>query len=178
MEAELESRREDFSSKDFRTVLGSFATGVTVVTTRSPGPAYGMTANAFSSVSLEPPLVLVCAKSGTDGSGWIQENGVFAVNILAEDQEDVSNYFASKERPRDSVAFEHIPYRKLVSGSPILDGVAAYLDCALAASHDAGDHVILIGEVLALGHDPDASPLLFHGGGYCRLKGSDPSGSG
>ena len=163
----VESRA--FTGQDFRRVLGSFATGVTVVTTRTPGPAYGMTANAFSSVSLDPPLVLVCASARAEGRGWIERNRAFAVNILAAAQEDVSNFFASPDRPRDSVAFQDIPHTTGPSGSPIFDGVAGYLDCRLVSSHEAGDHVILIGEVLALGDDPDADPLLFHGGRYKRF---------
>jgi flavin reductase len=165
----LESEPQQFTSKELRSVLGAFATGVTVVTTRSPGPAYGMTANAFSSLSLEPPLVLVCAISGNEGSRWIERNGVFAVNVLAEDQEALSNYFASSDRPRDSVAFQDVPYQKLVTGAPILDGVASYLDCTLANTYEVGDHIILIGEVVALGVDSEALPLLFHAGRYRRL---------
>ena len=158
-----------FTGQDFRAVLGSFATGVTVITTRTPGPAYGMTANAFSSVSLDPPLVLVCISAKAEGREWVEKNDAFAVNILSVDQEDISNYFASPDRPRDSMAFKDIPYSTGPSGSPIFDGDAAYLDCKLHATHEAGDHVVFIGEVLALGHDPDHDPLLFHGGRYKRL---------
>ena len=92
------------------------------------------------------------------------------MNILASDQEEISNFFASPDRPRDSMAFQHIPFTTGPSGSPVFDGVAAYLDCKLHATHEAGDHVIFIGEVLALGHDPDHDPLLFHGGRYKRVR--------
>ncbi len=159
-----------FTSKDFRAALGSFATGVTVITTRGEEHAYGMTANAFSSVSLDPPLVLICAKRGAEGSEHIDRNRCFAVNILAADQEPLSRYFSSKDRPRGRDALRDVPHAIGVSGSPILDGVAAYLDCRLHQSHAVGDHEIFIGEVLALEVKPEVQPLLFHGGGYRYLQ--------
>jgi flavin reductase (DIM6/NTAB) family NADH-FMN oxidoreductase RutF len=155
-----------FAGSDFRSTVGAFATGVTVITTRGSDHLYGMTANAFSSVSLEPPLVLVCVISDTEGSRNITSNGIFAVNVLSEAQEPISRYFAGKDRPRGLDAFAEIPHREAVTGAPILEGAAAFLDCRLAATHDAGDHQIFVGEVLALDVDPDASPLVFHGGRY------------
>jgi flavin reductase (DIM6/NTAB) family NADH-FMN oxidoreductase RutF len=155
-----------FNSREFRSALGAFATGVTVVTTRGPEHSYGLTANAFSSVSLDPPLILVCVNSGTRGSESIEQNRVFAVNILSVEQEPLSRYFASKERPHGKDAFREIAHRTEVTGSPVLEGAAAYLDCRLAASHPAGDHVIFIGEVVALGIDQTTKPLLFHQGQY------------
>jgi len=160
-----------FASEDFRGALGAFATGVTVVTTRGEEHPYGMTANAFSSVSLDPPLVLVCVKSFSEGADLIRENGVFAVNILAAEQEPLSRYFASKERPRGRDAFAEVTHRVASSGSPILEGALAYLDCRLHAEHAAGDHDIFIGEVLELGTRDDAEPLIFHRGQY-RLLGA------
>ena len=129
-----------------------------------------MTANAFSSVSLDPPLVLVCVKAFSEGGDLIRENGVFAVNILAAEQEPLSRYFASKDRPRGRDAFSDIAHRTAASGSPVLDGAVGYLDCALNASHEAGDHVIFIGEVLALDFSHEVAPLVFHGGGYRFFK--------
>jgi flavin reductase len=155
-----------FNSREFRSALGAFATGVTVVTTRGPEHSYGLTANAFSSVSLDPPLILVCVNSGTRGSESIEQNRVFVVNILSAEQEPLSRYFASKERPHGKDAFREIAHRTEVTGSPVLEGAAAYLDCRLAASHPAGDHVIFIGEVVALGIDQTTKPLLFHQGQY------------
>ncbi len=158
-----------FTGEQFRSALGAFATGVTVITTRGEDHAYGMTANAFSSVSLDPPLVLVCARSGAEGSKHIDRNGVFAVNVLAAHQEPLSRYFSSKDRPRGRDSFRDVANRTGVTGSPLLEEVAAYLDCNLHSSHEAGDHDIFIGEVLALGTDPSATPLLFHGGRYRYL---------
>jgi flavin reductase (DIM6/NTAB) family NADH-FMN oxidoreductase RutF len=160
----------EFASTDFRAAVGAFATGVTVVTTRGEEQAYGMTANAFSSVSLDPPLVLVCVMSGSEGSTHIEDNGCFAVNVLHANQEPLSRYFASRERPRGRDAFKEIAHRTAASGSPILDGALAYLDCRVHGAHEAGDHQIYIGEVLDLGYDPDGTPLVFHGGTY-RLIG-------
>jgi flavin reductase (DIM6/NTAB) family NADH-FMN oxidoreductase RutF len=161
---------QPFTAKDFRNALGAFATGVTVITTQSGDHPYGMTANAFSSLSLDPPLVLVCVKSQAEGSQIIERNGVFAVNVLGADQEALSRYFASKDRPRGMDAFKEISHRQGRSGSPILEGAAAFLDCRLTASHPAGDHIIFIGEVLALGVDATVEPLLFHLGRYRQFK--------
>jgi flavin reductase len=159
-----------FTSEDFRGTLGAFATGVTIVTTRGEEHPYGMTANAFSSVSLDPPLVLVCVKAFSEGADLIRENGIFAVNILAAEQEPLSRYFASKDRPRGRDAFVDIAHKTAASGSPVLEGSVGYLDCSLHETHDAGDHVIVIGEVLALEYTHEVAPLLFHGGGYRYVK--------
>ena len=155
-----------FTSKEYRAAVGAFATGVTVVTTRGEEHAYGMTANAFSSVSLDPPLVLVCVISHSDGSAHITTNGCFAVNVLGASQEPLSRYFSSRERPKGRDAFKEVPHRLSVTGSPILEGAVAYVDCRLHAEHEAGDHQVYIGEVLDIGWDPEGRPLLFHGGQY------------
>ncbi len=160
---------EDFSSTDFRAAVGAFATGVTVVTTKGEEHAFGMTANAFSSVSLDPPLVLVCVMRPSEGAEQISRNGAFAVNILSAEQEPMSRYFASRERPRGRDAFKEVAHRIGASGSPILDGAAASLDCRLHADHEAGDHRIFIGEVLELELGAELLPLVFHGGRYRAL---------
>jgi flavin reductase (DIM6/NTAB) family NADH-FMN oxidoreductase RutF len=164
---------QTFSSKEFRSTVGAFATGVTVVTTRGEEHAYGMTANAFSSVSLDPPLILVCVINPSEGAEHITRNGVFAVNILGVEQEPMSRYFASRDRPRGRDAFRDVPHRIAASGSPILEGAAAFMDCRLHAAHEAGDHLIFIGEVLELDVQDGGTPLVFHGGGY-RLLSSPP----
>jgi flavin reductase len=160
-----------FTAKDFRAAVGAFATGVTVVTTRGEQHDYGMTANAFSSVSLDPPLVLVCVMANSEGSAHIERNGCFAVNVLHRAQEPLSRFFASRDRPRGRDAFGEVPHTTAASGSPILEGALAYLDCRTHATHSAGDHEIFIGEVLELGYDADGDPLLFHGGQYRLLGG-------
>jgi flavin reductase len=140
-----------------------------VITTRGEAHDYGMTATAFSSVSLDPPLVLVCVITKNDGAELIPRNGVFAVNVLTVEQEALSNYFASSSRPRGRDAFSEVPHREEATGAPVIEGAAAFLDCRLVATHEEGDHMIFVGEVAALGYDQDADPLLFHGGGYKRL---------
>jgi flavin reductase len=165
--------RREFGGAEFRSAVGAFATGVTVITTRGEPDVdtdvYGMTANAFSSVSLDPPLVLVCVVSGTVGAETIARNGVFAVNVLGNDQEQISRFFSSRDRPYGQAAFSELPHFSAVTGSPILERSAAYLDCWVTAQHEAGDHVIFIGEVVALGVDPALRPLVFHGGSYAAL---------
>jgi flavin reductase len=160
---------QTFSSKEFRSTVGAFATGVTVVTTRGEEHAYGMTANAFSSVSLDPPLILVCVINPSEGAEHITSNGVFAVNILSVEQEPMSRFFASRDRPKGRDAFRDVPHRVAASGSPILEGAAAFMDCRLHATHEAGDHLIFIGEVLEIDVQEGGTPLVFHGGGYRLL---------
>jgi flavin reductase (DIM6/NTAB) family NADH-FMN oxidoreductase RutF len=135
------------------------------------GHGYGMTANAFSSVSLDPPLVLVCAIYPSAGAEHIQSNEAFAVNILHADQEPLSRYFSSRDRPRGQDAFREVSHRVGRSGSPILDGAVGFLDCRLHATHEAGDHLVFVGEVLELDYN-GGEPLVFHGGGYKLL--TDP----
>jgi flavin reductase (DIM6/NTAB) family NADH-FMN oxidoreductase RutF len=162
--------RERFSAAELRGVLGAFATGVTVITTRGPDHLYGMTANAFSSVSLDPPLVLICVISGTEGQRVISANGVFAVNVLCAEQEALSRYFAARDRPRGLDAFRDVPHGTGVTGAPLIEGAAAYLECKVDAEHEAGDHVIFLGEVLAVSADDGAEPLIFHRGGYRAVR--------
>ena len=157
-----------FSGRDFRDAVGAFATGINVITTRSEENGYGLTANAFSSVSLDPPLVLICVGSTSQGCEVIQEIGAFAVNVLSAAQEPLSRFFASKDRPRGRDAFRDAR-TEAITGCPLLDGAVAQLDCRLHAAHEAGDHMIFIGEVVAINLDPEAKPLVFHGG-YAELR--------
>ena len=146
----------------YRTVLGHFATGVTIITAMDGGEPVGVAANSFSSVSIDPPLVLFCA--GKHSSTWprIQAAGRFTVNILNEHQEDVCRVFATKGADR----FSRIGYRPSANGSPILHDALAYIDCEIDAEHDAGDHVIVVGRVSELGVRSEHGPLLFYRGGY------------
>ena len=159
-----------FTGREFRDAVGAFATGVNVITTHGEKTMYGMTASAFSSVSLDPPLVLICIGETAEGAEVIQSNGCFAVNVLSGEQEALSNFFASKSRPRGRDAFKSVDYHQGVTGSPLIDGASAHLDCRLHETHHSGDHLIFIGEVLALSHDPEVEPLLFHGGKYALLR--------
>jgi 3-hydroxy-9,10-secoandrosta-1,3,5(10)-triene-9,17-dione monooxygenase reductase component len=151
----------------FRSVLGHFATGITVITAMDGDEPVGIAANSFTSVSLEPPLVLFCAAKSSSTWPRIRNAGHFMVNVLDEHQEPISQLFAKKGADR----FGQIGWRRTERG-PILDDVHAFLDCTIEAEHDAGDHVIVVGRVHQLGLDAKAGPLLFYQGRYGRLLGS------
>jgi len=155
----------------FRTAMGSFPTGVTVVTVAcDDGAMHGMTVNSFSSVSLDPMLVLVCLNEASHGAGLIERAGAFAVNVLSAGQQNVSAWFADRHRPPGSRMFDGVAFEPGVTGCPILDGTTASFDCRLRQLHRAGDHLIVLGEVLALMHRPQLEPLIFHAGTYKSLE--------
>jgi flavin reductase len=157
-----------------RSVFGRFATGVTVVATGGDSPR-GMTANSFTSVSVRPPLVLVCVNRSASIHQAVLEQGSFAVSILSAHQEHVARYFADHSRPRGAAEFGSVDWSPAPgTGSPVLDGALAWLDCALAASYDGGDHAIFLGEVLASGWEPEHDALLFFGSGFHRPRLSKP----
>jgi flavin reductase (DIM6/NTAB) family NADH-FMN oxidoreductase RutF len=155
------------SSDEFRGALARWTTGVTIVTARAGERIHGMTVSAFSAVSLEPPLVLVCADKQSNTHPLIAEGRVFAVNILAVGQEQLSNLFASKKD--EWRRFDDLAWESAATGAPILPGTVAALDCRLHAAHDAGDHVIYIGLVEWLRLDPTRVPLLYQRGTYGRF---------
>ncbi|MES2263815.1 MAG: flavin reductase [Pseudomonadota bacterium] len=151
-----------FDARQLRDVLGAFVTGVTVVTTRDQGgTAHGVTANSFSSVSLDPPLVLWSQSLTSRSYPAFRDSRHFAVNILADDQIALSNHFA---KSRDD-KFAGIPHRDGGGGAPVLDGVAAYLECEVVAAYPNGDHVVYIGRVERLGRS-GRNALAFGGGKY------------
>jgi flavin reductase (DIM6/NTAB) family NADH-FMN oxidoreductase RutF len=145
---------------------------VTIVTSRAGERVHGMTVSAFTSVSVDPPLVLICADKSSDTLNVIAEGGVFAVNVLAHDQEELSERFAWGE---ESTRLEGVDWHSGATGSPLLSGVSAWLDCRVAAAHDAGDHVIYVGRVEAL-ETGDAEPLLYFAGKYRSLTPLDEAG--
>ena len=154
---------------DFRRVLGHFPTGVTVVTGADDDGGAGMAIGSFASVSLEPPLVMFCP--GSESASWlrIKETGSFCVNVLGADQADVCGVFASKADDK----FAGIDWTTAVTGSPIIPGSIAWIDCELHAIHDGGDHDIVVGLVKELATADDAGergPLLFFQGGYGRYE--------
>jgi 3-hydroxy-9,10-secoandrosta-1,3,5(10)-triene-9,17-dione monooxygenase reductase component len=150
---------------DFKAALGCWASGVTVVTTRDEGWVYGITVSAFSSLSLDPTLVLVCLADSNRLPRMIEKTGKFAVSILAEGQETISNWFAVSGR-EPVERFEDFGTIELHTGSPIIDGSIAHLDCLLERSVDGGDHTIVIGRVIAAASDPAKKPLVFYRRGY------------
>jgi flavin reductase (DIM6/NTAB) family NADH-FMN oxidoreductase RutF len=162
----------------FRAAMGSFPTGVTVVTVACDDVhMYGMTVNSFSSVSLDPMLVLVCLNQTSRGAGLIERAGAFAVNVLSAGQRDVSRRFANRHRPVGSAMFDGVPFEPGVTGCPVLVEATASFECRLRQSHRAGDHLIVLGEVVALVHRPRLEPLIFHGGTYKSLaRESRPAG--
>ena len=152
--------------REFRDTLGRFPTGVAVVTAQgSDGPA-GLTTNAFTSLSLDPPLVLVCFDRDSRTLPVVRESGRFAVNVLRAGQEDLARLFAGKApHPEKFEAVTH----QVDHGVPVLDDALAWLVCDLEALHPGGDHEIGIGAVTALGRDPEGEPLVFHDGSFRTL---------
>lgn len=157
------------TTSDFRLALGQFATGVTVVTVeRAPGQVHGMTANSFTSVSLEPLLVLICVDQNAQLLPLLKLQKRFGVSILKENQQAVSEYFAQAE---DSAAVEKnlgIRYRWTETGIPLLHDALAHLACNVVASYIAGDHTIFIGEVESVEIN-EGEPLLYLRGDYRRV---------
>ncbi|MCC7448457.1 MAG: flavin reductase family protein [Anaerolineae bacterium] len=149
-----------------RRIMGHFATGITVVTTcyQEGTQVWAMTANSFTSLSLDPPLILITIDKRNMMGDCIKRGGCFAVNILGLDQEAVSRRFATRG-PKD---FEGLDITIAETGAPIIGGTLAYLDCRLYEVLPGGDHDIFIGEVMA-GEARDGRPLIFYNGRYSRL---------
>jgi flavin reductase (DIM6/NTAB) family NADH-FMN oxidoreductase RutF len=152
----------------FRQLLGRFATGVTVLTTRdSRGRPIGMTASAVASVSLEPPLLLVAVSHANDMHAALQTAAHFILNVLAADQEALSRRFAADDLER----FDGVGYRESRHGLPVLDGVLASIECDKQGEVPGGDHTVFFGLVTG-GSVTDRSPLLYYRGGYAGLRGA------
>ena len=150
----------------FRTVLSRFASGVTVVTAvGGDGVDHGMTVSAFCSLSLDPPLILVCIDHGTVMHGIVEGAKTFTVNILADDQEDLARKFSDPDNDR----FEGTSYTRGANGLALLTGAAAWLECALAQRYEGGDHTIFVGRVEAA-DAADAQPLVYYRGGYGQVE--------
>ena len=148
--------------RKFRTAMGKFATGVTVIATKHEGEVHGMTANAFMSVSLDPKLVVISIKENARMLSKIQESKTFTVNILAENQEEVSKVFAGQIKERHDIAFD------LLDDKPVIPGAIAQIACDVSAEHVEGDHTLFIGKVTAI-ELVDNNPLLFYNGSYQTL---------
>lgn len=160
---------QQIDRQDFRRALGRFPTGVTIVTTRAPdGSFVGLTANSFNSVSLDPPLVLWSLGKRQGSLPQFQQARVFAVNVLAADQLDLSQRFASPVEDR----FRGVPTFRAETGAPLLEGCAAWFDCALHHSYDGGDHMIFVGRVLAC--RAEARPALVYADGQYGLSSRHP----
>ncbi|MFM7736746.1 MAG: flavin reductase family protein [Alphaproteobacteria bacterium] len=156
-----------FDQSEFRRVMGHFATGVTVVTTLdADGRPAGLTANAVSSVSLDPPLVLVCIDKKAETAACFTASGVFTVNILSDAQEGLSRRFAKSSPDK----FTGVGFTTGTNGAPVLDGAIARIECRIRQSVDAGDHLVHIGQVEAIGVEGELDPLLYFRGGYRNLS--------
>ena len=154
------------SKDEFRHALGRFASGVTVVTTRdSAGRLHGITVSAFCSVSLEPPLILVCIEKNTGSHYAFEQSNAFVVNILREDQQYISDRFASYLADK----FAEVEYHLGIDDLPVLKNVLANLECRLVNSHASGDHTIYVGEIERAMIN-DGKPLVYWHGNYGKLK--------
>ena len=149
-----------------REALGNFVTGVTVVTTRHGGGVHGLTANSFTSVSLDPPLVLFSLSCTADCFDAFEQSDYFAVNVLRSDQEALSNRFATKDIDK----WSKVRWRPGHGGCPLLDGAIATFECRVTTRHEGGDHVIYVGEVLRFDHGPEGEPLVFFRGRYAAVS--------
>ncbi len=150
-----------------RDALGTFATGVTVVTSLGDnGEPVGLTANSFTSVSLDPPLLLVCPARSASTTSALEASDHFAINVLRSDQQHISTLFATKGTDR----FSEIAFDTCEHGVPIIHDALANFECRKHAVHDGGDHLILIGEITRVRFTPDHDPLLYYGGQYRNLQ--------
>jgi len=161
--AVLQARAPSFSLPQFKASLAMFATGVTIVTARTPeGVLVGLTANSFNSVSLDPPLVLWSLARTATSMAAFRAGSHYAVNVLAADQMALAERFASRSADR----WAGTDFTEGASGAPLLAGAAAVFECFNRSRYEEGDHTIFVGEVEACSHRPGASPLLFHGGRF------------
>jgi flavin reductase (DIM6/NTAB) family NADH-FMN oxidoreductase RutF len=160
------------NSSEFRKAMGCFATGVTIVTVDLDGEVHGMTANAFASVSLDPPLVLVCVDHKTRTHAHLHAKKRFGINVLGEDHRAISEYYARVERSHENAEAEAgARFDRTQQGTPMLHGSLAYLECRLQSAEVAGDHTIFIAEVEDV-VVREGEPLLFFRGKY-RKVGED-----
>lgn len=156
--------------KEFRRVVGHFATGITVITVeREPGHVHGMTANSFTSVSLDPLLVLVCVDHNARLLSYLKVQRRFGVNILRETQQTTSELFAKPLQEEGATKRLGIKFRWTDSGIPLLEDALAHLACNVVAEYPAGDHALFLGEVESM-YTCKGEPLLYHMGSYRRLQ--------
>jgi len=157
------------TAREFRNALGQFATGVTVVTVeREPGSVFGMTANAFTSVSLNPMLILICVDERAKILPLLHKKKRFGISVLKQGQQAVSEYFAQAEQNSEAEHRLGLRYRWTPEGVPILEDAVVQLSCSVVAAHAAGDHTIVVGEV----EDAEihgGEPLLFYRGEYRHI---------
>ena len=158
---------------EFRAALGRFASGITIMSTLQDGVAHAMTANAFTSVSLDPPLVLVCVDKGVRMHDAVLDCGYWAISVLADGHREIAERFAKSGRDLysqfDGISTQAGPK----TGCPLIEGALSWLECRTWATYEGGDHTIVVGEVLSLGTGAPADPsaLIYYGGRYRELPG-------
>jgi len=155
------------SADEFRAAMGSWTSGVTIITSRAGDEIHGMTVSDFSGASLDPALALVCASKSSVTTGMIEKGRCFGVNVLRSDQSALSNKFASKKD--EFKRFEGVDIYEAETGAPLLEDALVNLDCRLVAVHDAGDHVLCVGEIESVRVN-EGSPLVFFKGSYGRFE--------
>jgi len=167
LKVEIRIRRGKLlDASEYRRILGHWVTGVAVVTARAPdGHRCGLTANAVTSLSLDPPLVLVCVERNSDTHGCILASGHLAVSMLRQDQERLARRFAASE---GGEKFAGIAFREEQTGAPVLEDVLAWVDCRLWRTYEGGDHTIFVAEILA-GDAQEGAPLVFYRSGFGRV---------
>lgn len=162
-----------FDSRTFRKALGCFPTGIAVITTAGGAdrPPVGVTINSFTSVSLDPPLVLFCLDGKNIDLPTFIANGTFAVNILREDQRELSIRFAARSQDNKFIDVDCVTWD---SGAPILSGCLAQLECRIVRMHEEGDHIVFIGQVTRVEYSQAGQPLAYWRGAYAQLGSSAP----
>jgi flavin reductase (DIM6/NTAB) family NADH-FMN oxidoreductase RutF len=159
------------TTDDFRRTVSWFVTGVAVMTSvDANGQPHAMTANAVSSLSLDPPLVLVCVARDASMAQVVQSGQLFALSFLSADQRSVSDHFANPDRGYGVVEFDGVATSAGVTGAPLLDGAAAWMDCELHDVLPGGDHLIVVGKVVGTGISEAASSLMYTPRGYDRWQ--------
>jgi flavin reductase (DIM6/NTAB) family NADH-FMN oxidoreductase RutF len=168
----MSNTQQDFNAKSFRHALGCFPTGVAVITTSdAQGEPVGLTCNSFSSVSLEPPLVLWSLRNNSKSIDIFRQTGQFAINVLSHRQDGLSGRFASSSKTM-AEKFDGVAFSRGWGETPVLDDCIANFQCSVFARHDAGDHVIFIGRVEAFEQSSDENALVFYKGAYMMLAQS------
>lgn len=165
--ADLTLTGRDLVCRDFRDALGSFPTGVTVVTALAPDASpIGVTISSFNSVSLDPPLILWSLSCVSPSLAAFAQAGHYAINVLAADQQWISECFAARENDR----FNGVKISKGLGGVPLIEGCSAWFECSNEAQYPGGDHLILVGRVHRFSRGNADEPLIFHGGRYRKLR--------
>lgn len=156
-----------------RQAMRQWATGVTVVSSLHQGIRHGMTVSSFTSISLEPPLVLVSLSKEARTHDLVQQSGIFGLTLLNQSQQQISDRFAGRTS-EDQDRFADLESFTLRTGAPFIQGGLSFLDCKVIASQDVGDHTLFIGQVVDLQAGPDGAPLIYYNRAYRRLTHDDP----